>query len=97
MHAPDFDHIEGIDSDQRPTMPAPPCESGVQLSTALARRDGDGEWPVAMVDVVVCDLSRDPRSEDYAPERASNVSVFRRRSPRARRLYLPTDLDLYGT
>lgn len=78
----DYSHLSIND---RPTIPVPAVpsarDSGVRLKIAHV------EWPAATVDVVVCDLSRDPRSEDYAPERANNVSVFRRRPRRARRLF----------
>ena len=49
---------------ERPTIPVPPPrESGVRLKvTQLATF-------AASVDVVVCDLSRDPRSESYTPPR----------------------------
>jgi hypothetical protein len=67
--------------EDRPTIPVPaPRESGVRLSVARV------PWPAATVDVVVCDLSRDPRSEDFAPERIGNVSPLRRRGQRPRRL-----------
>jgi hypothetical protein len=52
---------------ERPTLPAPaPRESGLQLKAP----------PLCgiVVDAVVCDLSRDPRSEDFSP---------RSRAPRA--------------
>jgi len=67
----------------RPTIPAPPPprESGVHLKVARVPVSG------ATVDAVVCDLSRDPRSEDYAPHRVNNVSPLRRRGQRARRLF----------
>ena len=45
---------------ERPTIPVPePRESGVRLQVA--------QLPIcaATVDIVVCDLSRDPRSESY--------------------------------
>ena len=45
----------------RPTIPVPPPrESGVRLKVERVA------YAAATVDVVVCDLSRDPRSEDYA-------------------------------
>jgi hypothetical protein len=45
---------------ERPTIPVPaPRESGVRLKVSQIA------WPAATIDVVVCDLSRDPRSEDY--------------------------------
>ncbi len=47
---------------ERPTIPVPePRESGVRLQVA--------QLPIcaATVDVVLCDLSRDPRSESYIP------------------------------
>jgi hypothetical protein len=50
---------------ERPTIPVPPPrESGVRLKVSQIA------WPAATIDVVVCDLSRDPRSEDFAPRRA---------------------------
>ena len=50
---------------ERPTIPVPePRESGVRLKVA--------QLPIcaATVDIVVCDLSRDPRSESYIPSQA---------------------------
>jgi hypothetical protein len=46
----------------RPTMPAPPVphESGLRL-----RAGSPSSFASAVVDVVVCDLSRDPRSESF--------------------------------
>ncbi len=64
MHALEF---EGeLLTSERPTIPVPPPrESGVRLKVARIA------WSFATVDVVVCDLTRDPRSEDYVPtERA---------------------------
>lgn len=55
--------VEGdlVDS-ERPTLPVPPPrESGVRLT--MMRR----AFHAATVDVVVCDLSRDPRSDDWTP------------------------------
>jgi hypothetical protein len=63
---------EGIN--ERPTIPVPaPRESGVRLRVARVPTGA------ATVDVVICDLSRDPRSEDFSPERLNNVSTLRRR------------------
>ena len=46
----------------RPTIPMPaPRESGVRLQVSRIATSA------ATVDVVVCDLSRDPRSESYVP------------------------------
>lgn len=71
----------GVSTSERPTIPVPaPRASGVRLRIERVA------WPAATVDAVMCDLSRDPRSEDFAPERAANVSVLRRRGRRARRL-----------
>jgi len=56
---------------ERPTIPVPaPRESGVRLKVARVASFA------ATVDVVVCDLSRDPRSEDYVPRaaRASGIA-----------------------
>lgn len=59
---------------ERPTIPVPvPHESGIQLKVARVALTG------ATVDVVVCDLSRDPRSEDY---RADGGCPPTARSPR---------------
>jgi hypothetical protein len=63
MHALDFqgagDWPELLASD-RPTIPVPaPRESGVRLKVERVA------YAAATVDVVVCDLSRDPRSEDH--------------------------------
>jgi hypothetical protein len=56
-------------SNDRPTIPVPRSrDSGVRLSVARVPSEG------AVVDVVLCDLSRDPRSEDFAPERANAPS-----------------------
>jgi hypothetical protein len=60
MHALEF-RGELLASD-RPTIPVPaPRESGVRLRVERVA------YAAATVDVVVCDLSRDPRSEDHAP------------------------------
>lgn len=53
-----------LGSSERPTIPVPPPrESGVRLKVAQLATFA------ATVDLVVCDLSRDPRSEDYTPRR----------------------------
>jgi len=55
----------------RPTIPVPPPrESGVRLKVAQLAIFA------ATVDVVVCDLSRDPRSESYTPPRTPSRSGF---------------------
>jgi hypothetical protein len=55
-----------LSADDRPTLPAPAApaarESGVRLQMARIACAG------ATVDVVVCDLSRDPRSEEFTVE-----------------------------
>jgi len=65
-----FDEIFAIATDdppeplpirERPTIPVP-RESGIRLQ--VERVPG----PAATVDVVVCDLSRDPRSETFTPD-----------------------------
>jgi len=69
---------------ERPTIPVPePRESGVRLHVA--------QLPIcaATVDLVVCDLSRDPRSESYIPSRARDRST---RTPRRSGLW-PKDHD----
>ncbi len=78
MHALDFegerettDH-EGLDellaACDRPTIPVPaPRESGVRLKVSRVA------YAAATVDVVLCDLTRDPRSESFvetAPHRS---------------------------
>jgi hypothetical protein len=77
-----LDEDAHLSINDRPTIPVPAVpdarDSGVRLKIAHV------EWPAATVDVVVCDLSRDPRSEDYSPERANS---FTRRPRRARRLF----------
>jgi hypothetical protein len=60
MHALEFDGE--LLASERPTIPVPPPrESGVRLKVARLA------FSAATVDVVVCDLTRDPRSEDYRP------------------------------
>ncbi len=50
---------------ERPTIPVPePRESGIRLKVAQLPISG------ATVDVVLCDLSRDPRSESYIAKEA---------------------------
>jgi hypothetical protein len=65
MHALDF---EGELACDRPTIPVPaPRESGVRLKVSRVA------YAAATVDVVLCDLTRDPRSESFvetAPHRA---------------------------
>lgn len=67
MHALDFEGelLEGVAVTERPTIPVPaPRESGVRLRVARITAP-----PVSVtVDLVVCDLSRDPRSEEYTPD-----------------------------
>lgn len=58
---------------ERPTIPVPaPRDSGVRLKVERVATFA------ATVDVVVCDLSRDPRSEDYVPRaaRASGIAMM---------------------
>ena len=64
MHALEFEgELLGYElASERPTIPVPaPRESGVRLRVARFAYSG------ATVDVVVCDLTRDPRSEDFTP------------------------------
>jgi hypothetical protein len=64
MHALDFEG-ELLSQNERPTIPVPaPRESGVRLRVARVSVPP----MVATVDLVVCDLSRDQRSEDYTPD-----------------------------
>ena len=54
----------------RPTIPAPPCrDSGVRFKISRV------PLHAATIDIVLCDLSRDPRSEDWD-------GVARRATPR---------------
>jgi hypothetical protein len=81
MEALDVDE-EPRKTNERPTIPVPaPRDSGIRLRVARVPITG------ATVDVVMCDLSRDPRSEDFAPDRVNNVSPLRRRGQRPRRLF----------
>ena len=67
MHALDLEDEELLSVNDRPTIPVPaPRESGVRLRVACVRVP----YPAATVDLVMCDLSRDPRSEDYMTEPA---------------------------
>ena len=70
MHALEFEEERGALVEQegavellacdRPTIPVPaPRESGVRLRVSRVA------YAAATVDVVVCDLSRDPRSESF--------------------------------
>lgn len=64
MHALDFEG-ELLSATDRPTIPVPPPrESGVRLR--VSRKSIP--LVAATVDIVVCDLSRDPRSEDYTSD-----------------------------
>ena len=73
MHALE---IEGeLLASERPTIPVPaPRESGVRLKVARVA------YAVATVDVVLCDLSRDPRSESYVP-REPTSGLFQNERP----------------
>ncbi len=65
MHALEVEGAEGdwderLAACDRPTIPVPaPRESGVRLKVARVA------YAAATVDVVLCDLSRDPRSESF--------------------------------
>lgn len=68
----DDDPTPLLDRDERPTIPVPaPRESGVRLH--LDRVAGGA----ATVDVVVCDLTRDPRSEDFLLVRRERAPMLR--------------------
>ena len=58
-----------LEPNERPTIPAP-RESTVHPKLARV------PCSAATVDIVVCDLSRDPRSEDFAPERVGSISTL---------------------
>ncbi len=65
--------VEHDSPNERPTIPVPaPRDSGVRLRVARVA------YPAATVDVVLCDLSRDPRSESYSPPltRATRVTYI---------------------
>lgn len=64
MHALEFKgELLASEASERPTIPVPPPrESAVRLKVARIA------WSFATIDVVVCDLTRDPRSEDYIEE-----------------------------
>ncbi len=48
---------------ERPTIPVPaPLESEIRLRVARV------PYPAMTVEVTMCDLTRDPRSESYIPE-----------------------------
>jgi hypothetical protein len=64
------DLIERLAARDRPTIPVPaPRESGVRLKVSRVA------YAAATVDVVLCDLSRDPRSESFV-DRAPHRSGF---------------------
>jgi hypothetical protein len=64
MHALDVEE-ELLSANERPTIPVPPPrESGVRLRVARV----SVPLVAATVDVVVCDLRRDRRSEEYVPD-----------------------------
>ena len=69
MHALEFEG-EQLAS-ERPTIPVPaPYESGVRLKVARVA------YASATVDVVVCDLSRDCRSESFVAPPAHGSGFF---------------------
>lgn len=64
MHALDGEG-ELLSANERPTIPVPePRESGVRLRVARV----SVPLASATIDVVVCDLTRDPRSEEYVAD-----------------------------
>jgi hypothetical protein len=61
-----LDVFDELGPKDRPTIPVPaPLESGVRLKVERV------SYAAATVDIVLCDLSRDPRSESYRPTAAS--------------------------
>lgn len=59
---------EELPLNERPTLPVPaPRESEVRIRTTRI------PWPVATLDLVMCDRSRDPRSEDFHNRNASGI------------------------
>ena len=82
MHALEF-RGEQLASD-RPTIPVPaPRESGVRLKVERVA------YAAATVDVVVCDLSCDPRSEDHAPVTVRDGSLGARAQAAHRSGFFP--------
>jgi hypothetical protein len=74
MHALDFEG-ELLTENDRPTIPVPPPrESGVRLHVSRM----SVPLVAATVDVVTCDLSRDPRSEEWMP--AARAGTARRQN-----------------
>jgi len=79
MHALEFEGAKGelveLLACERPTIPVPePRESGVRLKVSRVA------YAAATVDVVLCNLSRDPRSEDFvetAPHRSGDLGEGR--------------------
>jgi hypothetical protein len=60
--------VEELPTNERPTIPVPaPKESEVRLKVTRI------PWIAATVDVVVADLSRDPRSESWVVAVANDV------------------------
>src|SRR5690349_4405474 len=74
MHALEFEGAGGMSellASDRPTIPVPaPRESGVRLKVSKVA------YAAATVDIVVCDLSRDPRSESFVERPAPHRSGF---------------------
>ncbi len=61
---------------ERPTIPVPaPLDSEVRLKVTRI------PWPAATIDLVVCDLTRDPRSEGYMPDDARSATVAQNERP----------------
>ena len=63
MHAHDLDGEE-LPATERPTLVPEPRESGVRLRVARV----SVPLPAVTVELVVCDLTRDRRSETYVPD-----------------------------
>ena len=88
----------GHDPHERPTIPVPPCrESGIRLKVTRV------PCVAATVDVVVCDLSRDTRSEEFSPRADSPgaegppiLAPKRRRSLPLRRLLAAVTAPIRG-
>lgn len=66
-----------VSVNERPTIPVPRA-SGIRLNKTRI------PIPSATIDIVVCDLSRDPRSESYLAPALQDESPEARRLPRAR-------------
>jgi hypothetical protein len=61
--------LDEVPLNERPTLPVP-APRGSEVRVRLTRIP----WSVATADIVACDRSRDPRSEDYAARMLSGIA-----------------------